>query len=192
MTDCSNSGVMHSFFVRIAASAARDSGSLMCPVIPLVALMIALTLALLAEIRDAWRSGNCRSNPAGKRRKSSFSCQRCSSKPGKRLAIWASDCIAANASRVPSTTIAHLSWLDKNFSRFSAARCSCAEPASRLHLVDDGHARCHLAQQHQRRVLHSGQPVAGAVGRVQCHEQLPKEAPFLRRRTHVDDKYVDL
>ena len=52
MTDCSNSGVMHSFFVRIAASAARDSSSLTCPVMPLVALMIALTMALLLEIRD--------------------------------------------------------------------------------------------------------------------------------------------
>jgi hypothetical protein len=49
---------MHSFFERIAASAARDSSSLMCPVMPLVALMIALTIARLPEILDACRSGN--------------------------------------------------------------------------------------------------------------------------------------
>ena len=121
MTYCTKFGVRHSFFVRIAASAAQDSSSLTRPVMPLVALMIALTMALLPEIRDAWRSGNSRSNPARKPQKSSFSCQRGSSKPGKRLATWASVCIAANASRVTSTTIAYLSWLDKNVSRFNAS-----------------------------------------------------------------------
>ena len=109
VTDCSSSGVMHCFLDRIATSAARDNSSLMCPVMPLVALMIALTMARLAEIRDACRSGSCRSNPARNPRKSSFSCHRGSSNPGNRLAIWASVCIAASASRVPSTTIAHFS-----------------------------------------------------------------------------------
>lgn len=131
ITDCSNSGVMHSFFERIAASAVRDNSSLTCPVMPAVALMIARTMARLAEIRDACRSGNCHSNPARKLRKSSFSCHRGSSKLGKRLAIWESVCIAASVSRVPSTTIAHLGWLDRNLSRFSDERCSCAVPASR-------------------------------------------------------------
>ena len=78
---------MHYFFERMAASAARDNSLLMCPVMPLVALTMALTMARLPEIRDACLSGSWRSNPARKPRKSSFSCQRVSSNPGKRLAI---------------------------------------------------------------------------------------------------------
>jgi hypothetical protein len=42
---CSNSGVMRSTFVRIAASVARDKRVAMSPVMPLVALMIQLTMA---------------------------------------------------------------------------------------------------------------------------------------------------
>jgi hypothetical protein len=35
ITDCTSSGVMHSFFKHIAASAARDNRSLICPVTPM-------------------------------------------------------------------------------------------------------------------------------------------------------------
>ena len=65
---------MHSFLLRMAASAARESKLLIRPVTPAVALMMALTMARLAEMREACLSGNWRSNPARKLRKSSFSC----------------------------------------------------------------------------------------------------------------------
>ena len=55
---------MHSFFDRIAASAARDSSSLMWPVMPPVALMMALTMARLPGTREACLSGSYRSKPA--------------------------------------------------------------------------------------------------------------------------------
>lgn len=147
----------------------------------------------LAERREARLSGNWRSNPARKLGKSSFSCQRASSKPGKRLAIRGVGLHGGEGITRAEHDDGALELVGEKLQQVQrSALLECGPCEYVVHLVDDDQPGRNLAQQHERGVLDGGQPVAGPVGSVQGHQELPVEATLLGCRGHLHGEHVDL